>query len=157
MGYSNKTMATYMRQRRRARKDEYFADKVCLWCGSDQRLTLRYGGPEPVDLSTIWDWPQDRREDVLTHCVVLCRPHWHQAVQIAWRSSRPVIHGLSGSYQRGCQCAVCNQSKLAYIRYYRRMRRWLKGVGIMIPLAVPDPFRSTHNVGCPDPDGPPSE
>ncbi len=54
------------------RRGAFFADKVCVQCGSSERLELDHVDPATKVTSVIWSWSQQRRDVELAKCQVLC-------------------------------------------------------------------------------------
>ena len=57
------------------RREEYFADKVCIKCGSGTFLEIHHVEKHKKISHKIWMWSKDRREKELKKCVVLCDTH----------------------------------------------------------------------------------
>ena len=122
MGYKDPVArAAYQRKWLADRRNEYFAGKSCVGCGSESELELDH-----VDRSTkishrIWGWPQVRREAELLKCQVLCRS-CHEAksrseMKMNWE------HGDFRQYKHGkCRCTLCRRGWAARQRKYRLAR-----------------------------------
>jgi len=61
------------RDARRSRREEYLADKCCAKCGAGSFLEIHHRDPnQKVDHRHIWHWSQQRRDEELAKCEVLC-------------------------------------------------------------------------------------
>ncbi|QBZ72742.1 HNH endonuclease [Gordonia phage GodonK] len=62
----------YQREWRARRRDEWFADKVCVDCNTTENLQLDHVDPSLKIDHRIWSWSAARREAELAKCVVRC-------------------------------------------------------------------------------------
>jgi hypothetical protein len=62
----------YHRHWIKKRRDEFFADKSCVQCGSLDRLELDHIDPAQKVDHKIWLWAKERREAEIVKCQVLC-------------------------------------------------------------------------------------
>lgn len=97
---------TWIAERRR----KWFADKVCVDCGTRKNLTLDHCNPKEKVDHRIWSWSDERREAELKKCVVRC---WKHHVEKTWDYDRQrTTHGKAAMYQRhGCRCTLCREWK----------------------------------------------
>lgn len=56
----------------RRRRDEFFAGKVCVRCGSMDSLELDHIEPALKESHKIWSWSAARRAAEIAKCQVLC-------------------------------------------------------------------------------------
>lgn len=89
----------------------------CANCGSTDRLEVDH-----IDRSTkvdhkVWTWAQERRTLELSKCQVLC----HKCHKIKTKSeiSKPLIHGTSAGYSKGCRCVDCGAAQRSRIYAWR--------------------------------------
>lgn len=70
-------MRQYQREWIARRRATWFKGKVCVDCGSVERLEIDHVDPETKIANSIWSWSEARRNAELAKCVVRCRPcHW---------------------------------------------------------------------------------
>jgi hypothetical protein len=69
---TKKAQAEYQREWYARRRMAWFADKVCIHCGSKDRLELDHIDPVLKVSHNIWSWSLLRREAELAKCQVLC-------------------------------------------------------------------------------------
>lgn len=73
MPYADKQVQReYQREWMRKRREEYFKDKVCEFCGSSDRLELDHKDRSTKVSHRIWSWSKERREAELAKCRPLC-------------------------------------------------------------------------------------
>ena len=73
MAYKNKEDdLAWRRKTTRKRREEYFANKVCVDCGAGSFLELDHIDPKTKRSHRIWLWSKQRREEELAKCVVRC-------------------------------------------------------------------------------------
>jgi hypothetical protein len=63
---------TWKRRVYRERREEYFADKVCIDCGAGSFLEVDHVDKKQKVTHKIWLWSKERREKELAKCVVRC-------------------------------------------------------------------------------------
>lgn len=106
--WSQPEMRHYQRDRRRARRAEFFADKACVDCGSTSELELDHVDPNTKAGHDVWLWSEARRIEEIAKCVVRCRT-CHQERHASERRR----HGINAYNQRGCRCEICRAAKAA--------------------------------------------
>ena len=106
------TDASYWTERYHKARGEFFADKVCVKCGSGAFLELDHIDPTQKVSHKIWSWSKVRREAELAKCQVLCRK-CHKDKSCEQRGyKREVSHGtLSGYDHWKCRCGLCKKAK----------------------------------------------
>lgn len=62
----------YAREWVARRRAAFFADKVCIDCGSDEDLELDHRDPAEKEHHAIWSWSQARRDVEAAKCDVRC-------------------------------------------------------------------------------------
>jgi len=62
----------YQRQWIKQRRDAFFANKVCIQCGSTEKLELDHINNRLKVSHRIWSWSQIRREVEIAKCQILC-------------------------------------------------------------------------------------
>lgn len=73
MPYKNlEAKQEYQRQWIAKRRAEFFEGKVCVTCGSKDRLELDHIDRTTKVASSIWSWSQERRNEEIAKCQVLC-------------------------------------------------------------------------------------
>jgi 5-methylcytosine-specific restriction endonuclease McrA len=73
MGYTGEKKRQYAREWFANRRKEYFKDKKCVICGSTKDLQLDHINPETKEHHNIWSWSEERRNEELKKCQVLCK------------------------------------------------------------------------------------
>lgn len=99
-----------------SRRADFFKGKICVDCGSDQRLELDHLDPSQKESHRIWSWAKERREAEIAKCTIRCRK-CHQLRHAAER----IRHGRT-RYQHGCRCDVCKQAMTAAIGRWKTNR-----------------------------------
>ena len=75
MGYvtlTGQAKRDYQRKWLQARRDDWFADKSCVDCGSTENLELDHVDPFLKISHKIWSWSKQRRTKELLKCVPRC-------------------------------------------------------------------------------------
>jgi hypothetical protein len=93
------------------------ANGPCRHCGSKEDLQVDHVDPSQKVTHRIWSWSLKRRQAELKKCQVLCRT-CHRA-KSSLEAFRPIRHGTTRGYRRGCRCVEC----LWAIRISRGARR----------------------------------
>ena len=99
---------TWVARRRR----EWFAGKRCESCGSGESLELDHIDPAKKVSHKIWSWSASRRTAELAKCRPLCAA-CHKARSDA-QLRKPLVHGTTTYYRRGCRCEVCRAAQAEY-------------------------------------------
>ena len=64
----------YRNERRRKLRDQFFADKACLKCGSGIFLEIHHRKPHEKETHRdLWFWKEERRKVELAKCDTLCK------------------------------------------------------------------------------------
>ena len=71
---SRKWLRDYQRAWISKRRLEYFEGKYCERCGSSEDLQLDHVDPDKKISHRIWSWSEERREEEIAKCQVLCKP-----------------------------------------------------------------------------------
>lgn len=128
----------YMREWYARRRAEWFEGKVCVDCGSTDRLELDHVDPATKVSHRIWSWSKARREAELAKCVVRCHDH-HRAKTLASDDCRQhgkvtleqadeirALYAAGGTTQREIGTAYgmshASVSKIVLGTTYRRFR-----------------------------------
>ena len=112
-------LRTYQRTWLRKRREEYFKDKLCEWCGSTIKLEIHHKDPKDKISHTVWSWSKVRRNAELKKCIVVCQK-CHRAFH---NSPKPLIHGTSNAYtHKKCRCEKCRRQKSIDNAKYRRSK-----------------------------------
>lgn len=105
MGYVGERKREYQREWMRRRREDFFANKSCVRCGSTDRLELDH-----IDRATkvdhkIWSWSKARQEKELAKCQVLC----YDCHKVKTKTEFTITeHGTRAQYRNhGCKCAEC--------------------------------------------------
>lgn len=124
MGYKDKQkQREYCRLWMSKRREEFFKDKFCQLCGSTESLELHHLNPKEKENHRIWSWSEKRRNEELKKCVVWCeRCHikYHSEKQ-----KKPITHGISGGYARGCRCNLCRGYHIKRMKRYHKNKKEL--------------------------------
>ena len=91
------------------RRQTWFANKVCVNCGSTENLELDHINPTTKIDHKIWSWTESRRLEELEKCQVLCED-CHLIKSINERNYSKT-HGMLSTYNKGCRCLDCKQRK----------------------------------------------
>lgn len=110
----------YQREWMADRRAAFFSDKVCVRCGSQERLELDHVDRATKVHHAIWSWSEARREAELAKCQVLCHDcHLAKTAAENRELAGPLEHGKESGYDRGCRCGPCRSAASAG----RRARR----------------------------------
>ena len=83
----------YQRQWIAQRRADFFADKICVRCGSSEGLELDHIDPSTKISNNIWSWSQVRREAEIAKCQILCADcHTEKTVE-NWEHAHGETHG----------------------------------------------------------------
>jgi hypothetical protein len=99
------------------RRDNFFRDKQCEWCGAHDNLELHHLDPSNKIANAIWSWTKEKRDIEIAKCIVLCRfchRNYHYDL------SRTKEHGAT-MYRNGCRCEVCRHTQTERMRTYRNL------------------------------------
>lgn len=110
MGYKDKEVdRAYHREWVRKRRASFFHGKCCVKCGSIQRLELDHIDPKTKVTHAIWTWSEERRNNELAKCQVLC----HDCHMTKTLAERPkTTHGTIQMYfVHKCRCKLCVDKK----------------------------------------------
>lgn len=120
MGYkSAEAQREYQREWIAARRAEFFKDKKCVRCGSRESLELDHIDPSMKVDHKIWSWSQERRDEEIAKCQVLCKP-CH--VEKTGADIEPP-HGTNSRYTSKkwkCRCELCKWAHTALARRRRQ-------------------------------------
>lgn len=112
MAYTGEQKREYQRKWLLARRADFFADKVCVVCGSDESLELDHIDPSQKKYNPVALWGMSKtnpnRIAELEKCQVLCETH-HKEKTKAWWASK-ANHGRT-LYGKGCRCEVCREAQ----------------------------------------------
>lgn len=137
--------AVWMRQYQarwlRARRDAALAKLggCCARCQATDRLEVDHIDPASKVSHRMWSWSQARLDAELAKCQLLC-VRCHRAKTRA-ELARPIPHGTSTGYRRGCRCDACTHGVMAARRKPRNGLR-VHGHGEIIGVSV-----STDGIG----------
>jgi hypothetical protein len=114
----------YARRWMAKRRADWFAGKVCEWCGTSERLELDHIDPELKVTHAVWSWAAHRREEELAKCRPLCHDCHQERTRIQARERMGGLdHGLTMYNKYGCRCDVCRAAKQAQDRKYRAKKK----------------------------------
>lgn len=97
----------YHREWKRKRREDWFAGKKCVKCGSAEKLELDHIDRTTKVSHNIWSWTEERRLAEIAKCQVLCE-QCHQAKT----TSERIAHGTLARYTNGCRCEPCRAHKV---------------------------------------------
>ena len=105
MPYKDKILQReYQRQWMEKRRLDFFIDKVCSHCGSNTNLTLDHIDPSKKLSHKIWSWSEERRNEELKKCQVLCDDCHKEKTR---EEGVNLEHGSCTMYRLGCRCYLC--------------------------------------------------
>jgi hypothetical protein len=106
MTYTGEQKRSYDREWLRERRARYMAGRVCLKCGSNERLEIHHRNPAEKISHKIWSWAEPRLLAELAKCDILC----HDChLKITIEQQRTTEHGTGGMYKHGCRCQDCKE------------------------------------------------
>lgn len=110
-------LRSYLNQRWRAVRNAWLLlNGPCAQCQSWERLEVDHKDPKTKTHHSVWTWAEDRRNDELAKCQVLCFV-CHRLKTNAERGWK--IHGEL-MYQRGCRCEECERVHAKKLRKLAR-------------------------------------
>jgi 5-methylcytosine-specific restriction endonuclease McrA len=116
----------YVRNWLAKRREEWFADKACVRCGTTSNLQLDHVDAATKVSHRIWSWSQERRDAELAKCQVLCQPCHEKKTKQAgenWNKTNAFRHGSHAMYRtHGCRCDLCKATQAARLRAWRAGR-----------------------------------
>jgi hypothetical protein len=124
MGYTGEQKREYQRKWLAARRADFFKDKVCVVCGSSEKLELDHIDKSTKITHRIWSWSTARREEELTKCQVLCEEHHLQ--KTVEENTYAAPHGTWQRYhskKHSCRCQACKDAAAEYKRKQRERAR----------------------------------
>lgn len=112
MGYTGEQKREYDRHWRIARRLEWIGNKVCVVCGSDDRLEVDHIDRSTKELSTAALWGMSRnnpkRVAELAKCQILC--HYCHLEKTIAEANASRQHGRT-LYAHGCRCEICKEAQ----------------------------------------------
>lgn len=121
----------YQREWMAQRRDGWFADKVCAWCGDPDDLELDHLDSAEKVSHRIWSWSRERREAELERCQPLCHYCHKLKTQLLGENPSQINsfrHGSRSMYDKHeCRCDVCRAGHAAQRRARRRRQKIREG------------------------------
>jgi hypothetical protein len=117
------TIAEHQRIRVARNRAEFFSGRVCVDCGTTERLELDHVDPKLKISHKIWGWSKVRREVELAKCVPRCNACHHKKTHkdLGWGAYAK--HGTPPCYNRGCRCDLCRGVNAGRSSMYRAIYR----------------------------------
>jgi len=117
MALTGEAKREYQRLWMQRRRAAFFEDKTCVKCGAVKDLELDHVDPATKVTHKVWSWSENRRNEELAKCQVLCRV-CHLA-KTKDQISKPPVCGTTSNYYRGCRCGLCKRAIADYKQRYR--------------------------------------
>lgn len=108
MGYPKEKQREYQREWIAARRSAFFEDKSCASCGSVENLEIDHIDPKTKVASAIWSWRQERRDQELSKCQVLC----HSCHRTKTVLNGDLAHGVRSNLSKLTEAQVLEARKL---------------------------------------------
>jgi 5-methylcytosine-specific restriction endonuclease McrA len=111
----------YQRKWLKARRSEWLnKNGPCKKCGSWENLEVDHINSATKITSAVWSWAEDKRNEELAKCQVLCEKcHLEKTL----RERRKADHGNGQMYQKyKCRCDKCKKWKLDSGREFNKTR-----------------------------------
>lgn len=115
-------MREYQRQWMAARRAAWFADKVCVVCGTTEELELHHINPATKVSHNIWGWTAARRDVEVAKCEVRCNVHHMDRTKE--QLTRPLVHGTAKGYGKLCRCRACTDAASAERQQYKIAKKF---------------------------------
>lgn len=124
MSYTGQKKREYDKVWVATRRKLWLSDKMCVVCGTKEKLELHHKVPADKVSHRIWSWSKERRSAELYKCEVRCHEHHRDVTGRAQ-------HGTASKYGRGCRCRPCKDAHaLAFrLRYRNKKLQGLLKVG----------------------------
>lgn len=109
MPHTPETRERAYRKMRQNRKD-FFLNKVCVKCGSNEDLELDHIDPDKKKSHNIWSWSKVKREEEISKCQVLCKKCHRKKTNEYLNKifTKKIVHGTASGYEhKGCRCDAC--------------------------------------------------
>lgn len=122
---STRTMAFKDKNKQRAynrewvkkRRTEYLKDKICALCNSKTDLEIDHIVPSTKISHKIWSWSQQRRDEELKKCQILCKACHRKKTNTSM--CKEITHGTAGGYDRNCRCTKCKAWQSNRMKLYK--------------------------------------
>lgn len=124
MSYKNpEKQREYQRKWRASRRQSWLeANGPCIQCGALDNLEVDHVDKTQKISHKIWSWSEERRNEELSKCQVLCRV-CHAAKSLI-ENGGPPAHGTMNRYRRhGCRCHECKACNATRRRRQRANKR----------------------------------
>lgn len=105
----------YQRKWMAARRAEYFKGKFCVRCFSTERLEIHHVNPESKITNAVWSWRNERRQEELNKCEILCYK--------CHKKEHSAKCGSLRRYKYGCRCDLCRGANREKGRKERARRK----------------------------------
>jgi hypothetical protein len=126
MAYTGEKKKEYDRLWVAKRRSDFFQDKTCENCGSNEKLELHHRDPALKESHSIWSWTKVRRDKEIEKCDVLCEGcHLKETIK---QLTVVAPHGTWNTYDKGCRCLECNAFRAGKIRERRKKQKLLQDV-----------------------------
>lgn len=73
MGYTGEKKKEYSKKWIAKRRHDFFRDKKCAECSSEENLELHHTDPNEKESHNIWSWSEQRRNEELKKCIIMCK------------------------------------------------------------------------------------
>lgn len=116
-----KKQREFQRKWKAKRRADFFRGKKCVVCGSTERLELDHINRENKKDHKIWTWREERRNEEIRKCQVLCKKCHIQKTNR--EKGEHLKHGTVGMYksrQYRCRCLPCKRANAQYEKQRRK-------------------------------------
>ena len=133
------------------RRAQWFLGKVCFLCGSMEGLEIHHTDPSQKESNSVWSWSEERRNEELKKCIVLCyRCHKSAHSKLVRElAAKTNIHGTKKMYSSvfACRCDLCKEAWRVYRVEERASKKYADPMYRRKIRSCPEPVEGASHAG----------